>query len=191
MKVWFDRARAFEADPRVLSASNYPMQPWLDVAEGGWSTIVVTDNDPALAEKLADELADLCWDLRDEFQVREAVSVDDAVRMADAHPEGVVVLSDTGDTVFGGAAGDSNLILEAMLRLGIKGPALVPLISPVAARALAAAGEGAEVTLPLGGDAATAFFKPRSPSPGGCARSAAAWSSSTTTTRARSTWARR
>ena len=160
MKVWFDRARAFEADPRVLSASNYPMQPWLDVAEGGWSTIVVTDNDPALAEKLADELADLCWDLRDEFQVREAVSVDDAVRMADAHPEGVVVISDTGDTVFGGAAGDSNLILEAMLRLGFKGPALVPLISPVAARALAAAGEGAEVTLPLGGDAATAFFKP-------------------------------
>ena len=30
------------------------------------------------------------------------------------------MLSDTGDTVFGGAAGDSNLILEAMLRLEIK-----------------------------------------------------------------------
>lgn len=160
MKVWFDRARSFEANPKVLSASNYPMQPWLDVAEGGWSTIVVTDNDPALAEKLADELADLCWDLRDEFQVREAVSVDDAVLMADAHPEGVVVLSDTGDTVFGGSAGDSNLILEAMLRLKVKGPALVPMISPRAVRTLVAAGEGAEVTLPLGGDAATAFFTP-------------------------------
>ena len=44
-----------EADPRVLSASNYPMQPWLDVAEGGWSTIVVTDNDPALAELWREE----------------------------------------------------------------------------------------------------------------------------------------
>lgn len=51
MKVWFDRARAMEADPRVLQASNYPMQPWLDVAEGGWATVVVTDNDQALAEE--------------------------------------------------------------------------------------------------------------------------------------------
>lgn len=160
MKVWFDRAREMEADPRVLQASNYPMQPWLDVDQGGWATIVVTDNDPALANQLADELADLAWSLRDDFQIREAVSIDDAVRMADAAPAGIVVLSDTGDTVFGGSAGDSNLILEAMLRLGIKGRALVPMISPIAAARLSAAGEGAEVTLPLGGDAATAFFSP-------------------------------
>lgn len=160
MKLWFDRARAIEADPRVLQASNYPMQPWLDVAEGGWSVIVVTDNDQALAEQLADDLADLCWSLRDDFQIREAVSIDDAVRMADAEPDGVVVISDTGDTVFGGAAGDSNLILEAMIRLGITGTALVPLISPTAARTLTEAGEGATVTLMLGGDAATEFFKP-------------------------------
>ncbi|WP_449257480.1 M81 family metallopeptidase [Bosea sp. (in: a-proteobacteria)] len=160
MKLWFDRARALEADRRVLQASNYPMQPWLDVAEGGWSTIVVTDGDEALAEKLADELADLAWSLRDDFQRREAVSVDDAVRRADAAPRGMVVLSDTGDTVFGGAAGDSNLLLEAMLRLGIENRALIPLISPAAVARLTTAGEGAEVTLPLGGDVATAFFAP-------------------------------
>ena len=122
MRKWFDRARALENDPRVLQASNYPVQPWLDVAEGGWSTVVVTDDDRDLAEKLADELADPAWSLRHDFQVKEAVPVDEAVRMADAAEKGIVVLSDTGDTVFGGAAGDSNLLLEAILRLGIKGP---------------------------------------------------------------------
>jgi microcystin degradation protein MlrC len=160
MKIWFDRARAMERDPRVLQVAPFPMQPWLDVAEGGWTVVVVTDGDQALAEKLADELADLAWSLRDDFQVRDAVGIDKAVLKADAVPRGVVVLSDTGDTVFGGAAGDSNLILEAMLRLGIRGRALVPLISPKAATRLAEAGEGACVTLPLGGDAATAFFRP-------------------------------
>jgi microcystin degradation protein MlrC len=160
MKIWFDRARAMEADPRVLQASNFPMQPWLDVAEGGWAAVVVTDRDQALAERLADELADLAWSMRDAFQVKEAVPVDEAVRLADAAKRGLVVLSDTGDTVFGGSAGDSNLILEAMLRLKIKNRALVPLISPAASRRLADAGEGATVTLPLGGDAATAFFRP-------------------------------
>jgi microcystin degradation protein MlrC len=161
MKTWFDRARAMEAaDPRVLQAVPLPMQPWLDVAEGGWSCVVVTDGERALAERLADELADLAWSLREGFLVKDAVAVDEAVRRADAAPRGVVVLSDTGDTVFGGSSGDSNVILEAMLRLGIRGPAAVPMISPAAAARLHAAGVGAEVTLPLGGDAATAFFRP-------------------------------
>lgn len=160
MKTWFDHARALEDDPRVLQVSNYPMQPWLDVAEGGWSTIVVTDGDRELAERLADEMADLAWPMRDDFQVREAVAVDDAVRAADAAAEGVVVLSDTGDTVFGGAAGDSNVILESILRLGIRSRALIPMISPDAVARLAEAGEGAEVTLPLGGDSAPEFFTP-------------------------------
>ena len=161
MSIWFDRARAIEKEnSKVLQASNYPMQPWLDVAEGGWSTVVCTDNDQALAEKYADELADLAWSLRDAFQERQAIPVDEAVRKADAAAKGVVVLSDTGDTVFGGSSGDSNILLEAMLRLGIKGPALLPLISAEASARLHAAGVGATVTLPLGGDMATAFFTP-------------------------------
>ena len=160
MKAWFDRARAMETDPRVLQASCYPMQPWLDVDEGGWSAVVVTDGEPALAEQLADELADLGWSMRAEFQEREAVSVDAAVLAAAAPGRGVVVLSDTGDTVFGGAAGDSNVILEAMLRLGTTTTAVIPLISPGAVARLTEAGEGATVTLPLGGDAAPAFFTP-------------------------------
>lgn len=159
MKIWFDRARALEADPKVLQASNYPMQPWLDVAEGGWSTVVVTDGDADLAERLADEMAAMVWDMRDAFLEREAVPVDDALRRAEAG-EGLVILSDTGDTVFGGAAGDSNVILEAVLRLGLSSPTLIPMISPSAVERLAAAGEGATVTLPLGGCTAPAFFTP-------------------------------
>ena len=85
---------------------------------------------------------------------------DDAVRMADAEERGIVVLSDTGDTVFGGSSGDSNIILESVLRLGIKSRTLIPMISPEAVAMLVAAGEGASVTLPLGGNAATDFFKP-------------------------------
>lgn len=160
MKTWFDRARAMERDPRVLQACPFPMQPWLDVDNGGWAVTVTTDGDRALADKLADELADLCWSLRDAFQVREAISVDAAVRVGDAEPSGLVVLSDTGDTVFGGSAGDSNVILEAVLRLKPKGTVLVPLIGPKAVAQMIAAGEGATTTVQLGGEIATRFFKP-------------------------------
>ena len=159
MKRWFDQARAMEADPRVLHVAPFPMQPWLDVAAGGWASVVVTDNDQALAEALAERSADLAWAMREDFMVKEAVTIDDAVRMADAEPRGVVVLSDTGDTVFGGTAGDSNLILEAILRLGITGRALMPLIEAPTVARLVAAGEGAEVTLALGG-LVSGFFRP-------------------------------
>ena len=164
MQEWFDHARAMETDPRVLQVAPCPMQPWLDVAEGGWATIVTTDNDAALAEQLANESADFAWARRSAFMVQQAVPIDEAVRQADAAPAGVVVLSDTGDTVFGGTAGDSNLILESILRQtangGITGRALIPLISPATARRLAEAGEGAEMTLPIGGDSCPHFFTP-------------------------------
>jgi len=62
--------------------------------------------------------------------------------------------------VFGGAAGDSNLILAAILRLRVRSRALIPLIAPQAVARLAEAGAGATVTLRLGGEVATAFFTP-------------------------------
>ena len=159
MKAWFDRARAAEADrPEVLAVSNFPMQPWRDVLEGGWATVVVTDGAPTLAEELADELGDLAWSMRAEFQVKTSVAVDAALTDAVA-TDGMVLLSDTGDSVFGGSAGDSNIILEAALRLGIDKTILIPLVSPDVVATLWEAGEGATVTLLVGGET-TPFYEP-------------------------------
>ncbi len=158
MKVWFDRARELERDPRVLTISNFPMQPWLDVEEGGWATVVVTDGDPELAERLADEMADLAWSLRAEYQVTTSVPPDVAVRDADGDA-GLVILSDTGDSVFGGSAGDSTALIEAMLRVGITGRALVPLVDAGAVAALADLALGSTATVSLGGSI-SGFFRP-------------------------------
>ena len=73
-----------EHDPRVLTVSPFPMQCWLDVEEAGWSIVVVTDGEPALADELAEQLAELAWSMRDEFQRHRELAVDDAVRSADA-----------------------------------------------------------------------------------------------------------
>ena len=50
MQEWFGLARQMEARPGVLSVSNFPVQPWLDVPELGWSVLAVTDNDTQLAD---------------------------------------------------------------------------------------------------------------------------------------------
>jgi len=159
MKAWFDRARALEREPGVLSVSLFPMQPWLDVDEAGWAAVVVTNDDRARAERLADDLADLCWSMRDEFQVKTSIAPHEAVRRAEAADAGIVILSDQGDSVFGGSAGDSTVLLESMLRQRITKRALIPLIDADAVGRLAAAGVGATVTTTIGGTA-TPFFRP-------------------------------
>ncbi len=159
MKILFDRARDMERDPRVLAVSPFPMQCWLDADEGGWAIIVVTDDDPLLAESLADELAELAWSMRTDFQRTESRPVDQAVIDADQAEGGLIILSDTGDSVLGGSGGDSTVILGAILRLGIRGRALVPMIDPVSARRLSQAGVDATVTVALGGRSAP-FFTP-------------------------------
>ena len=74
MQAWFDKAREFEQRPDVLDVSPCPMQPWLDVAEGGWSVIVQTDGDGGLAEQIATDMAELAWERRREFWRSERVS---------------------------------------------------------------------------------------------------------------------
>ncbi len=157
MKTWFDRARTWEERDGVLSVSPFPMQPWLDVAEGGWSVVAVTNGRADLAEEIVDDLADLAWSMRSDFQVATAIPVDRAVATA-AAGDGLVILSDTGDSVFGGAAGDSTEILAELLATdGIR--ALVPLVDPAGTARLNAAGVGSHVDLDLGGGI-SGFFRP-------------------------------
>lgn len=160
MKEWFDLAREMERRSRVLDVSPYPMQPWLDVAEGGWSVVVHTDNDVNLANSLAAEIAEKAWSLRDQFWRSERVAAADAVRQADAAERGLIILSDTGDSVYGGAPGDNTCILRAMLEQRITSLALVPMVDPAALAAAIAAGVGSEITVDLGGKLDHVFSQP-------------------------------
>lgn len=160
MQKWFDRARELERRSGVLDVSPYPMQPWLDVAEGGWSVIVHTHRDPDLADSLADEMADLAWELREQFWVSERVAPAEAVRRADEAEQGLVILSDTGDSVYGGAPGDNTCLLRALLDHRVRDMALVPMVDSKALEQVLAAGVGSRITLELGGKVDQAFCRP-------------------------------
>jgi microcystin degradation protein MlrC len=150
MKTWFDLAREIETRPGVITASTYPMQPWLDVEEGGWASLVYTHDDPDQADALAHELTRVVWDLRHDLMVQDSIGVADAVAHAAATPTGLVILSDTGDSAAGGATGDSNVILAELLRQNYPHPALVPMVDAPAALAATHAGIGATLDLRLG-----------------------------------------
>jgi microcystin degradation protein MlrC len=156
MKAWFDLAREIEKDPAVIAASPFPSQPWLDVPESGWSCLVYADDRPT-AQRYAEKLAQKAWDLREEFWRSERLSVPATVAAANAEPKGLVVISDTGDSTWGGSSGDSTALISEMLKQGLKGPALVPIIDPAALEQAVQAGLGGTLTLQIGGKMSAGF----------------------------------
>ncbi len=160
MKAWFDKARDMEGQPGVVSASNFPMQPWLDVPEGGWATLVVTDDDQPLAERLVDELAQSAWDLRQDFCKLDSIAPEAAIRRAVEAEKGLVILTDTGDSIFGGATGDSTCILAEMIKQQIEETALVPMADAAVVEAAIEAGEGGTIEMAIGGKLDSTFGQP-------------------------------
>lgn len=149
MQEWFGLAREMEKRPEVITVSNFPMQPWLDVSEAGWTAMVYTDNDPQLAKKLAAQLANKAWELRKAFWEPRRLPPEEVINKAIAAEEGPIIVSDPADA--SGAPGDSNCLLKAMLRLQIPCTAFLPVVDPEVVDQAMKAGVGAEISIQLGG----------------------------------------
>ena len=134
-------------DRRVLSNSLLLGFPYADVAEMGASVIVVTNDEPQLAERLAGEFADYLVQHRNSF-VGLLIGIDEAsskLRVAGARmPVG------HGRQCRRRIPGDGTLLLHAICRRGIR-KAFVCLYDPASAAQAAAAGIGAQIEMQLGG----------------------------------------
>jgi microcystin degradation protein MlrC len=140
-----------EADPQILTAGLATVQPWLDIPELGSAVIVVADGNADLAESAAARLASEVWDHRRDY-LPTLVPVADAVR--ESHElchDGLIVLSDSADATTSGAPGDSNWVLQELLKYDWPRPALVTLVAPDVIEAARQVGLGGKLTTPLGG----------------------------------------
>jgi microcystin degradation protein MlrC len=145
-----ERARQMEMEGAVLHASLFPVQPWIDVPDLGFAALICAD-DAKLARRAANELADMAWDARYEFDP-SLTQLDDAIGIA-LSSEGLTVVSDAGDAPTGGSAADSTAVLEALIAAGAdKSPRLtyLTLCDPRAVQESVTAGVGAEVVLSVG-----------------------------------------
>lgn len=145
--------KQLERDPRVLSTSFFTVHPFTSAADLGWAVHVSTDGDPALAERLADQLAERAWATRRVplpklYEVDEAL---DAVATSPWRRLGPVTLVDADDIVGAGAPGGNTRFIEALMRDGRGLRALVPVHDPQAFEQVSSEPIGATVELPLRG----------------------------------------
>jgi microcystin degradation protein MlrC/pimeloyl-ACP methyl ester carboxylesterase len=155
------RMEAAERLPGVLSVSLGHGFPWADVPEAGAKLWVVTDDDPALAARIAQELGRAFWDLREQTRA-PGLSIAAALAQAQALAAegGPVVLADVGDNAGGGAMSDSTFILRALLEQRMGDVAIGAFWDLGAVQLCHDAGVGARIALRLGGKCGPASGAP-------------------------------
>lgn len=154
MRAVFRRMRQAERLGDALAASTFMVHPWNDSPALGWSTLAVTDRDAAAADRLADELAEMCW-ARRHAQPPQFPSATEAIAAARAarwrRKLGCVTMSDASDVVTAGAAGDSTHLLRALLEQASGLTTYAAVRDPNAIASLWPRAEGDIVTLSIGG----------------------------------------
>ena len=151
-------AQAIEESPGGLAAGMFIGNPFTDVPDLRSNSLVITDNDPEMAQREALELATGFWQVREKLQA-PLKSLDEAVRIA-FDTEGTVIFSDAADATSSGASGDSNAIMRALLEAGYKGRVLLPIVDPAAVEKAFAAGVGASIQTSIGGALDPGRFSP-------------------------------
>jgi microcystin degradation protein MlrC len=151
MKSFVALMQSFEGKDGVLSVSLGHGFPLGDVAETGARLWVITDNDAAKAESLAQQLGEQFWDIRREA-LQLPTPLPQAIARFQARSEpGLVVMADVSDNAGGGAMSDSNFVLQALLDAGI-GDFAIGCYWDLGAVALCkSAGVGATLDLRIGG----------------------------------------
>jgi microcystin degradation protein MlrC len=151
LKKVIDRAVEIQSEPGVLSATVLGGFPFADIPFAGVATIVVADGDKELAQRYANELAQMCWDLREDFTIHPTPIPDAIAEAMDGEPGSVYVLADISDSGASGTAGDGTAVLKGLLEANARSAAIAQIMDREAIDACITAGVGATVTLTVGG----------------------------------------
>jgi microcystin degradation protein MlrC len=114
------KARELESRRGVVTVNLFTVHPFLSRHDVGWSTQVTTNGDRALAERLAEELADEAWSVR-RHPMMAAIDIHEAFDRVERSPFrrlGPVTLVDGDDIVGAGAPGGNTRFVKTYLDEG-------------------------------------------------------------------------
>lgn len=125
---------------------------WTDSAATSVSVIAVASAERSIALETATQLGAEIWARRHDFSFSvEVASVDDAIQLALNAQVYPVFISDSGDNVTAGGAGDIPVFVERLLAVGATSAVVAGLADSEAVQRCAEAGVGSRVELSLGG----------------------------------------
>jgi microcystin degradation protein MlrC len=149
MKDIFDRCREWEKQPGIHCVSVAPGYAYADVPDVGMCVIAVTNNDKALADKVAQDVSDLAWSLRESFVRPLPRPKEGVAQLLKLVAEGrkPIVVADGADRT-----GDSTHMLRELLAQGARNFGIPGIADPKAVCELGGSHTvGDTVTAKIGG----------------------------------------
>ena len=144
----------------VIDASLLVGFTWADQARSHASAVALGQDEKA-TWSAARKLAAAYWDARHDFNFGvPTASTDECIKMALESSASTVFLSDSGDNVTAGAAGDLPYVLEKLLSHRVPKTLFASLADATAVDACFSAGLGASLALSLGGKLDPVHGKP-------------------------------
>ena len=144
-----DRIQEMEG---IWRTSYFTGMSWIDCPHNGSSVVVCgVAKDRSAVEQEMKALGQHIWDVRHDFRLsNDSFPTEEAIDLAVKSPKQVVFLSDSGDNVTAGAAGDNAYMLKCFLDRGEKNVLIAGLWDEEAVSAAAAAGVGAAINICVG-----------------------------------------
>jgi len=154
MKSMLKMALEIEQMPGILNAEVLIGFGWADTWHAGANVLVTAENDAALplARRQARRMAQAMWDQREHFVFDQevAATADEAIDQA-LTSERTVFIADSGDNPTAGAPGDSTHFLARLVAKKVPDAVVAGFPDAVATDACFKAGQGAKVTVEVGG----------------------------------------
>ena len=160
MREAIEELHRIEAQPGVICGSIATGYHLADHPDVGPSVNIVTDNDPGLARKYADELGEWLLQRRADWHAPKAPSTRGALAQAEADRRFPVIFADWNDNTGAGTPGDSTGMLRTFLEAGLESACVLYMVDQEAIARCREAGVGATLTLEVGGKSSTVQGEP-------------------------------
>jgi len=148
----YSKLQQIESEQGILDASIMIGCAWTDSPYNTVSVIVVAEEDSKKARECANSLANDIWSHHKEFKAdTETACIEEAVAKAIQSRENPVFISDSGDNVTAGGAGDIPIILEKLLEAGATDIVVAGITDADAVKQCIQTGVGSVITLSIGG----------------------------------------
>lgn len=147
-----DKARGYEEEDGIEVVSVNGGFAWADFEEAGPSVTVTHSGARERGRAIIADLVAFGWETKEQSTVKHFSPTEVMLRVTSSDAsDKPYVLGDFSDNPGGGSYGDSPVLLKAMVEAGLENAAFAVISDPEVAAAAIQAGEGAELSMPLGG----------------------------------------
>ncbi|MEJ8545669.1 M81 family metallopeptidase [Brevibacillus borstelensis] len=145
-----ERCWRWEKEEGVIDCAFFHGFPYTDIPDVCVSVLSITNDNPGLARRVAEDVAAYIWEQREAF-APDVLSCTEGIEAALKLTGQPVVINETSDNPGGGTPGDGTHLLRAMLEAKLENACFGFIYDPEVAEIAHRAGTGATIEVKLGG----------------------------------------